>query len=277
MMVSSKKSICYCSISKGGRILYTYNNEGDLEMENLATQCLEKVPPHHQWYFQTMGKKTFCFLIEEGGYVYFAIAQDTLGNAEALRFLQNLRSEFEKYARRGSSGRSMSSLSSISTLQEQLVPVIRNLITSLENVSGGDTRWPTMPNQDHLLVPTTSFPNANGQMEGGPSSTRAPLLSKYAIKKNKNKKEHVVVGVKGIEMEHRKSTERVDSEALGVSPVLLQREFGSGRMMRGSNHHHNFQKKWCRFVRIILAVDGAVCLVLLVIWLVLCEGTKCIS
>lgn len=256
-MDSSKKGVCYCSVSKGGRLLYTFNNyNGDEEIENLAAQCLEKAPPHHKWYFQTMGKKTFCFLMEEDGYVYFAIAEETLGNTEALRFLQNLRTEFEKHARRG---RSMSSLGSITALQEQLVPVIKNLITSLENVPGGDARWPALSDPSG---PT------NGQTEGG-SSTRAPLLSKW----DKRGKSRSKGRNKDIEMEeHRDSAQRGgDLEA----PALLTKEFGSGRMMRGSNQ--SFQKKWCRLVRIILAVDGAVCLVLLVVWLVVCEGTKCIS
>ncbi|VFQ82199.1 unnamed protein product [Cuscuta campestris] len=280
-MDSSKKGVCYCSVSKGGRVLYTYNNDdGDMEIENLAAQCLGKAPPHHKWYFQTMGKKTFCFLMEEDGYIYFAIAEESLGNAEALRFLHNLRGEFEKHARRGSSGRSTSSLSSIATLQEQLVPVIKNLITSLENVSGGDHRWPAMPDP---VGPASTFPDAsNGQAEGG-SSTRAPLLSKCDKKskssssRSKRSKDHMV-GVRGIELEERrKSNERVDLEASGGSPALLQKDFGSGRMATRGGNNQSFQKKWCRLVRIILAVDGAVCLVLLVIWLVVCEGTKCLS
>lgn len=280
-MDSSKKGVSYCSVSKGGRVLYTYN-DGGLEIENLAALCLEKAPPHHRWYFQTMGKRTFCFLMEDG-YVYFAIAEEALGNTEVLQFLQNLRHEFKKFARRGSS-RSMSSLSSQSSVQEQLVPVIRNLITSLEHVSGGDTEWPasgSLPNQDD--VSASSFTDANGQIEGG-SSTRAPLLSKSGKYDKKKKKEHTIA-MRDIEMEeHRKSTDRVrgvdlgardcNSYGAGGSPVSLTKEFGSGRM-RGSNP--NFQKKWCRLVRIILAVDAAVCLLLLVIWLVVCEGTKCLS
>nr|GME02506.1 phytolongin Phyl1.1-like [Ipomoea batatas] len=268
-MDSSKKGVSYCSVSKGGRVLYTYN-EGGLEIENLAALCLEKAPPHHRWYFQTMGKRTFCFLMEDG-YVYFAIAEEALGNAGVLRFLQNLRHEFKKFARRGSS-RSMSSLSSLSSVQEQLVPVIRNLITSLEHVSGGDTDWPaggSSPNRDDV-----SASDANGQIEGG-SSTRAPLLSKSGKYDKKKKKEHAIA-MRDIEMEeHRMSTDRargVDSGARDCnsygaagSPLSLTKEFGSGRS-RATNP--NFQKKWCRLVRIILAVDAAVCLLLLMIWLV---------
>ncbi|XP_019155517.1 PREDICTED: phytolongin Phyl1.1-like [Ipomoea nil] len=273
-MDSSKKGVSYCSVSKGGRVLYTYN-DGGLEIENLAALCLEKAPPHHRWYFQTMGKRTFCFLMEDG-YVYFAIAEEALGNAGVLQFLQNLRHEFKKFSRRGSS-RSMSSLSSLSSVQEQLVPVIRNLITSLEHVSGGDTDWPAG-------VSASSFTDANGQIEGG-SSTRAPLLSKSGKYYDKKKKKEHAIAMRDIEMEeHRKSTEKVrgvdsgarDCNSYGASgsPASLTKEFGSGRT-RASNP--NFQKKWCCLVRIVLAVDAAVCLLLLVIWLVVCDGTKCLG
>ncbi|KAG6431917.1 hypothetical protein SASPL_103489 [Salvia splendens] len=36
------------------------------------------------------------------------------------------------------------------------------------------------------------------------------------------------------------------------------------------------QDKWCRQVRTVLAIDAAVCVVLLVIWLVICKGLECI-
>nr|XP_033514183.1 phytolongin Phyl1.1-like [Nicotiana tomentosiformis] len=105
-----------------------------------------------------MAKKTFGFLMEEG-YVYFAIADEGLGNGEVVRFLEQLRDEFRKVARKGS-GRSMSNLNSL-CLQEQLVPVIRHLITSLEHVS----EWPADTPPQH------GGNNANEQFEGSGSST----------------------------------------------------------------------------------------------------------
>ncbi|OIT38509.1 PREDICTED: phytolongin Phyl1.1-like [Nicotiana attenuata] len=265
-----QKAVYYCSVSKGGRILYSYIGVGDDEIENLAVLCLEKTPPYHKWYFQTMAKKTFGFLMEEG-YVYFAITDEGLGNVEVLRFLEQLKDEFRKVARKGS-GRSMSNLNSL-CVQEQLVPVIRHLITSLEHVSG----WPADTPPQH------GGNNANGQIEGSGSSTRAPLLAKASRQDKKKMKDHAIA-MRGIELEeHRKSTERakVDSgvtdsnnQGAGVlPPPMVQKEFGLVRTRSGSQ---NFHRRWCRQVRIVLAIDAAVCVVLFVIWLVICQGTKCL-
>ena len=96
-------------------------------------------------------------------------------------------------------------------------------------------------------------------------------------------KEHVI-GIRDIELEeHRKSTERgarVDLGALdannqgtSVPPVSLQKDFGS---MRFRSNSLNFRKRWCRQVRIVLAIDIVLCLVLFGIWLVICGGVECI-
>ena len=84
-MGSVQNSVYYCCVSKGDRVLYEYSG-GDGDTEKLAGLCLEKAPLYHKWYFQTMGKKTFGFLMEEG-YVYLAIADVGLGKPELLQFL----------------------------------------------------------------------------------------------------------------------------------------------------------------------------------------------
>ncbi|KAK4365685.1 hypothetical protein RND71_013565 [Anisodus tanguticus] len=99
-MGSVRKALYYCSVSKGGQLLYAYNG-GDHEIKNLAALCLERIPSFHKWYFQTMAKKTFGFLMEGEGYVYFAIVDEGLGNAEVLKFLQQLKDEFRKLAKKG--------------------------------------------------------------------------------------------------------------------------------------------------------------------------------
>ncbi|CAI9756788.1 unnamed protein product [Fraxinus pennsylvanica] len=117
-MGSIQNIVYYCCVLKGGRVLYAYNG-ADHEIENLAALCLEMTPPYHGWYFQTMNKKTFGFLMEDGD-VY--IVKENLGNPRVLRFLENLEDEFRLVAKRGSN-RSMSNLNSV-CLQEQLVSAI---------------------------------------------------------------------------------------------------------------------------------------------------------
>ncbi|XP_007042855.2 PREDICTED: phytolongin Phyl1.1 [Theobroma cacao] len=276
-MGSIQNTVHYCCLSKGNRTLYEYSG-GDHEIENLAALCLERTPPFHKWYFESRGKKIFGFLIEDG-YVYFTIVDEGLESHGLLQFLEHMRDEFENVARKGSRG-SFSGMSSIG-IQEQLVPVIRRLITSLEHVSHSGNDWKAeTPSSDHAgLSPSPS--NANAQLEAA-SSTKAPLLGKSSRQEKKKLKDHVVA-VRDIELEeHRKSTDRgvkVNSTALdsnnqngASSSISLQKDLGSMRIRSGSQ---NIRKKWWRQVRIVLAIDAAVCLVLFVIWLSICKGIHC--
>jgi hypothetical protein len=278
VMDTIQNIVYYCCVSKGNRILYTYSG-GDHEIENLAALCLERAPPFHKWYFQTICKRTFGFLMEDG-YVYFTIVDEGLGNSGVLQFLEHVRDEFKKVARKGSRG-SFSSMNSIG-MQEQLVPVIRRLITSLENVSQSRSNWTaeTPSSLDAGLSPSPS--NANGQIEAA-SSTKAPLLGKSSKQDKKKAKDHVI-GMRDIELdEHRRSTDRgvkadldtLDSNNQGgvSSSVSLQKDLGSMRIRAGSQ---SIRKKWCRQVRIVLAIDAAICVILFVIWLCICHGIACL-
>ena len=275
VMDTIQNTVYYCCVQRSNRILYTYSG-GDHEVENLAALCLERAPPFHKWYFQTMHKRTFGFLMEDA-YVYFTIVDEGLGNSGVLQFLEHVRDEFKKVARKGSRG-SFSSINSIG-MQEQLVPVIRRLITSLENVSQSRSDWTaeTPSSLDAGLSPSPS--NANGQIEAA-SSTKAPLLGKSS-KQEKKKARDLVIGMRDIELdEHRRSTDRGDLETLdsnnqgGVSSsVSLQKDLGSLRARPGSQ---SIRKKWCRQVRIVLAIDAAICVILFVIWLLICRGISCL-
>ncbi|XP_016502754.1 phytolongin Phyl1.1-like [Nicotiana tabacum] len=237
-MGSIQKTVYYCSVSKGGQLLYAYNNGEDLEIENLAALCLERIPPFHKWYFQTMAKKTFGFLIEVDEYVYFAIVDEGLGHAEVLKFLEQLKDEFRKLANMGSCW-TMSNLNSI-CLQEKSIPVI---------------------------LPCR---NVNGEIEGS-ASTKVLLLGKPSRQEKKKKKDYAIA-IRDTELEEQqKSTEQVIDSV--VPPITSQKELS---LVRTISRSQNFQRRWCRHVRIVLAIDVVVCLVLFVIWLVICEGTKCL-
>ncbi|CAK9164564.1 unnamed protein product [Ilex paraguariensis] len=276
-MGSIQNRVYYCCVSNGSRILYAFSS-GDHEIENLAALCLEMTPPFHQWYFQTMGKKTFGFLMQDG-YVYFGIVDEGLSNSGCLQFLSHMRDEFKKVAKKGSS-RSMSNLNSL-CLQEQLVPVIRRLITSLEQVSQSGTEEPAeAPSPDHVGLSPSPCNSANGQIEAG-ASTKAPLLGKSSKQEKKKMKDHVIA-MRDIELEeHRKSTDRrvnvdsgtLDDKGAGISSISLRKDIGS---MRIRSTTQSIRKKWCRQLRIVLAIDAAVCLILFVIWLGICGGIDCV-
>ncbi|XVE93628.1 hypothetical protein REPUB_Repub01dG0210400 [Reevesia pubescens] len=276
-MGSIQNTVHYCCVSKGNRTLYEYSG-GNHEIENLAALCLERTPPFHMWYFETIDKKTFGFFIEDG-YVYFTIVDEVLENHGVLQFLEHMRNEFKNVARKSSRG-SFSGMSSIG-IQEQLVPLIQRLITSLEHVSHSGNNWKAeTSSSDHAgLSPSPS--NANAQLEAA-SSTKAPLLGRSSKQEKKKLKDHVIA-VRDIQLEeHQKSSDRVvkvDSTALdsnnqngASSSISLQKDLDSMRIRSSSQ---NIRKKWWRLVRIALAIDAAICLLLFVIWLSICKGIEC--
>ncbi|KAL8482348.1 hypothetical protein ACS0TY_028498 [Phlomoides rotata] len=252
-MDSVRNTVCYCCIWKGGRVLYSYSI-GDHGIDNLAALCLETIPPYHRWYFETIGDNTFGFLMEDG-YAYFAIVRQSFGNSQLLRFLEKLKDEFTRI---GSRGRSITSLDSL-CLQEQLIPVVNNLVASLQRAD--NTVWPS------------PSPPGNGHI----ASTKAPLLGRPSKheKKKKKMKDHAIF-MRDVEMEeHRRSSSaRVDSGPLDTSDD--QGASSASPLHKDHRSSQNLHKKWCRQVRIVLAIDAAVCVVLLIIWLVICHGVECI-
>ncbi|WCJ34988.1 SNARE-like superfamily protein [Euphorbia peplus] len=267
-MDSIRNTVQYCCVSRGNRLLYVYRG-GNPEIENLSGLLLESAPPYHKWYFETIGKRTFGFLMEDG-YVYFAIVDEGLGSRAILQFLEHLRDEFKKASRKGSRG-SFSSLSSVN-VQEQFVPVIRRLITSLEHVSQTSNSW---------NAETSSSDNVGLSLSPSPSDANGLSLSPLLGKGNKKLKDHVIA-FRDIELEeHRKSADRgvkidlsLDSSSQGAvaSPISLQKDLGS---MRIRSSAQSIRKKWWRQVRIVLAVDAAVCLILFIIWVSICGGFGC--
>lgn len=265
-MGSIHDTVHYCCVTRGNKILYAHSR-GDHQLETLAALCLEKTPPYHRWYFETMGGKTYGFLIEDGC-VYFTIVDKGLANPGVLRFLENVRDAFKKASKRGFRG-SFSSMSSTS-VQEQLVPVIRNLIASLEHVSHN---WHAEAHSSHVgLSPSPSDVNAQ---------TKAPLLGS---KQDKKKQKEHAIAVRDIEMEeHRRSADRGARAESGPmdannhngagSSISTQKDYSS---TRSRSIPQNMRKKWWRQVRIVLAIDAAVCLLLFAIWLCICRGLSCL-
>lgn len=280
VMGSIQNTVYYCCVARGNRVLHSHSS-GDHEMENLALLCLEWTPSFHKWYLETMGKRTFGFLIEDG-YIYFMIVDENVGNPGVLQFLERLRDEFKKVSRKGLRG-SLSSANSTS-VKEQLLPVIRHLITTLENISHGDRDWTGETPSLHTGLSPSPNSSATGQIEVS-SSTKAPLLGKSSKQEKKKAKDHVIA-MRDVELEeHRKSMDRgVNNDSISAtldssnqggagSSIPLQKELGS---MRIRSRSQSIQKKWWHQVRVVLAIDAAVCLVLFIIWLGICHGIECV-
>lgn len=250
-----KNTVHYCCVSRDNQILYAYNG-GDQTNESLAALCLEKSPPFHNWYFETIGKRRFGFLIGDG-FVYFAIVDEVLRRSSVLKFLEHLRDEFRKAARKNCRGSFTAMIGSIN-VEDQLVPVVTRLIASLELVAES----------------TNNELKSNlGEQNEGSNSTKAPLLGKSSKQEKKKGKDHVI-SLRGIELEeHRKSNDRANrTEASAGAGTSLQKECVSSR---GRSVSQSFEWKWRRLVQIVLAIDAAICLTLFGIWLAICRGIEC--
>ncbi|XP_022566368.1 phytolongin Phyl1.2 isoform X2 [Brassica napus] len=259
-------TVHYCCVSRGNQILYGYNNGGDHHRnESLAALCLEKTPPFHKWYFETISKRTFGFLIEEDGLVYFAIVDEVFKRSSVLEFLENLKDELKKADKKNSRG-SFSGSISFNNVQDQLV---RRLIASLERVA----------ETNHLTCLPLSSPSIDGAEQSDVAiSTKAPLLGRSNKQEKKKKGKDHVNTLRGVEVEEqRKSTDRgnvtessnASSAAAAAATYVPRRDRSSGSQ--------SIEKKWRRQVKIVLVIDAAICLTLLGVWLAICQGIQCLT
>lgn len=147
MDCSIENSIFFCSISRCGHFLYSHG--GDRELEALSAAAIEFAPPFHSRYSHTAGDRTFAFLIENDGHTYFVIADSSVGSAAAHRFLDLMRDSFLRTSKNG--------------VHDEVIPVVRRLIASLETLSRssgsemtkGDAKdlWIDMPMRPAGSVP----------------------------------------------------------------------------------------------------------------------------
>lgn len=235
-MASSIPTTVYCSVSKAGKVLYSYNG-GDRELETLAALCLENAPNFHSWYSHTVGNRTFGFLMDEGC-IYFAIVDPCDSSASVHRFLQLIRDGFKKNSKNG--------------LQDELFPIIRHLMASLESVNN-----PVVSAEERSLEVWVSI-------DASPS-TKAPLLGKHD---KKGKMKERVVEVRDSEEEH------VDRVRIDSSPEQPVHGFS---LQKSASMRAKGQRLWCRHVKIVAAIDAFLCLLLFGIWLAVCRGFHCVS
>lgn len=238
---SSMDNTLYCCIAKGKRILYSYNSKG-LELEALAALCLENSPPFHRWYFHTIGTRTFGYLME-GGCTYFAIVDPSLGTLEILQFLKHMRDGFKRVSMNGFHG--------------EVVPIIQQLISSLQR----------MPRPATISVDESLEGNVSSD---GSTSGWTPLLGNSKHDKRKMKDKVVET--------HEDCEDLIDRVKINMPPEPV----GSMSLQKSSSLTRTqapqvAQRLWWRHVKLVVAADIILCLVLFGVWLAVCKGFKCIS
>ncbi|WOK94556.1 hypothetical protein Cni_G03260 [Canna indica] len=243
-MSSSVDNTVYCCVAKGNKIMYSYNSKGP-ELDTLAILCIENAPAFHKWYFHSIGTRTFGFLMSDG-HTYFAIIDPSVGNLAILRFLENIQDGFKKATKNG--------------FHDELVPIIQRLIASLEN----------MPRSAFSLDDNCEgTPTCNGS-----TSSKAPLLGKNGGRHHDKKKMKDKAGQSDdVTDDHVDRAVKIDVPPQAMGSMQVQRSSSSSRR----SLQQAGRRVWCRHVKIIVAVDVILCLVLFFIWLAVCKGFSCVS
>ncbi|XP_064972025.1 phytolongin Phyl1.1-like [Musa acuminata AAA Group] len=240
---SSIDNTVYCCVAKGNKILYSHNSNG-CELETLAVLCLENAPAFHKWYFHTVGARTFGFLMVDG-HTYFAIVDPSVGNLAILRLLEHIQEGFKKVVKNG--------------FHDELVPIIQRLIASLEN----------MPKSAFALDENSEQVASSD----GSVSTEAPLLGiKHHEKKKKKMKDKVVQSDDVVE-DHADGAVNINVAQQTMGTMSLQRSSSSSR----PHSQQPGRRLWWRHVKIVVAADVIICLVLFGAWLAVCKGFHCVS
>ncbi|CAL9158343.1 unnamed protein product [Musa hybrid cultivar] len=242
-MGSSIDNTVYCCIAKGNKILYSYNSKGH-ELETLAILCLENAPAFHKWYFHSIGTRTFGFLTADG-HTYFAIIDPSVGNLAILQFLEHIQDGFRKVAKNG--------------FHDDLVPIVQRLIASLEN----------MPRYAFSLDD-----NSEGTASSdGSTSTKAPLLGKNSgSHHDKKKMKDKVLQSDDVIEDDADRTVKIDMPPQTVGAMSLPRSLSSTRL----RVQQAGRRLWCRHVKIVIATDIIICLILFGVWLAVCRGFHCL-
>lgn len=232
----------YCCIAKGSKILYQYNRNGP-EIESLAALCLERTPPYHKWYFHTVGTRTFGFMMSDNC-TYFAIVEPTMGSIMLHDFLNRVHQIFIGVPKRN--------------LESTLAPVVARFVESLEQMQG---------NQGSVVNSDESFNESEIVVRGHSKRKKREKKDKNSTRNEIEMEEIAIVREgegreRGVRMDVPGNGEERGTD--GIERNRMRRQLSGRRAM------------WWSHVKIVAVVDAVLCLVLLGIWLVVCQGFKCV-
>lgn len=247
-MSSSAENTVYCCIAKGNKVIYRYSSkDGDSQTEATAALCLENVPPHHRHYIHTSGSRSYGYLMADG-HTFFAIIDPTVGSVGALQFLERVRDEFRSTNRNG--------------LHDAMVPAVQRLVASLEKMPRG------------ALVLEYGTPRGASNDGSSCTSSKVPLLGKGGGRKDKKKaKERGVSAGDDNDEQHCTRGVRIDVPPEDVGGMSLERSTSQSRLRRQQSP----RSLWMRHVKIIIAIDAVICVILFAAWLAVCKGFQCVS
>lgn len=272
-------------------ILADYEDFGAQDFVQMAAKCLQYIPPLHNRFSHTTSNRRFICLIEDF-FVYCAIMDEALCKAKAYMFLEHVRDATNVLLLQRDvflNGLPAHSLHGDMNL------FFMNLAASLRGIP---QREKVRLREQELLL--QSRKDAENEVEINSASAVAPLKemshedfdrqTEHKINTGTSRSPHMPLIGKG-KHGKKKSWEYDNGRASG-SPIDSSREALNRdvhmEIMNNDNspppHHHTHlsgwqaaKERWWRNVKLIIILDLVACVLLLVLWLAVCEGVKCLK
>lgn len=294
-MEPMRNLVYYSCVSKGPVIVAQYNGLGDADLQAIATECLDRVPPYHSRFTHATKNRRYSFLMDSE-FVFCAIVDEALGKVAVFAFLEQVRNEFKRLLRaKGLLNIKDETLQGCG-LGDDFAHTFKRLVAPLVGIpqtekckmeeEAASARQGEDETETEVCSPTASAPlYGRPQPDSKPRKDKRSLcsISPLLLKSNKHEKKKVrdqLTQVEEIMMESsgkaldkgQKLEVTVDGNTGGASGMSLQRTAS----MR-TKGQQIAQRMWWRNVRVVLLLDFVVCAILFVVWLCVCRGFKCVS
>lgn len=281
--------VYYAAVAKRTTVLADYEDAGSGAFAHMASKCLEHIPPLHNSFSYTTSNRMFICLMEDL-FIYYAIMDEALSKAKAFMFLEHMRDAFRVLLQQKDVYPDM--LTSHS-LHSEMGPFFKHLVSSLV---GLPQREKVRMREEQLILQAqrdadndfeVSSPSAVAplsdedfdlQTEHKPMSSlsasrspRMPLIGKG--RRGKKKSREYDKGAIGSPMDS-------SCEALNKSKCLQIMVDDNSPRAHVRGHRACWQEaqdRWWRNVKLIIVLDVIVCILLLAIWLAVCEGVNCLK
>eukprot|EP00250_Pteridium_aquilinum_P014591 c22081_g2_i1 orf=258-1103(+) len=271
--------VYYTAVAKGAVILAEYTAEGNADLPAIAASFLDNVPPLHSRFSYTTNQRRFICLIDSV-LTYCAIVDEALCKEDAFSLLQKVCDAFKAFGK----GRGKSLTLGAHFLDEEMVPVMRNLAASFVGVpqrekerfeaelqAQRDTEVDLEVSSPSAVAPLYNmtdheFDSKTEEKPLGPRSPRMPLIGKVRKGKKKTKDpqaKEVLVDDRGKVMDKGESFEIVVDGGLGATAE--------------KNKNIDAQTLWRRKVMFVVMLDVLACSILLAVWLGVCRGISCLN
>eukprot|EP00250_Pteridium_aquilinum_P007579 c17256_g1_i1 orf=479-1375(+) len=286
--------IHYTSVCKRGTHTYTLAEytDGDGELPQIASKCLQLLPPHHSRFSHTTNQRMFACIIDEP-FLFCAITDEALSRSQAMSFLEQVQHEFTSYA--GVCGLLADhSILEPHSLDSVFGPIFRCLVSPFVGIpqkekdriaeetesrmyAEADADAEAGLSRAYCSAETSAYDNYDQaspcfDRSSGSRSPSTPLIGKTSGKKHKQKK-HKDEGRNSSDGGEDK-VHRMEITKDGGSPKGQMQRLGSSKSFRGQQAA---QRMWWKCVKIVLLLDAIVCLILFGIWLGICKGFTCMK